>query len=128
MEIRTYQNFKELQAVEDPWQDLLRYYPQATTFSTPDWLIPWWQTIGKEQRLLVLGFFDQASRLLALAPLAVASVRVGNTAPLTLLRLLGDGSFDSDNLDLPVRPGFEQEFAATFLNYLDSQRKTWDLC
>ena len=43
--------------------------------------------------------------------------------------LLGDGDFsDSDNLDLPVRLGFEQEFAATFLNYLDSQRKTWDLC
>lgn len=128
MEIRAYQSFEELQTLKAPWEDLLRSYPIATTFSTPEWLISWWQTLGKAQRLLVLGFFDQPSRLSALAPLTITTMRVGSAAPLVLLRLLGDGTYDSDNLDLPVRPGFEHEFATDFLNYLDSQRRRWDLC
>jgi hypothetical protein len=28
---------------------------------------------------------------------------------------MGDGSKDSDNLDLPVKPGFEEQFAASLL-------------
>ena len=77
---------------------------------------------------MVAGFYDSASRLCALAPLAVTSLRIAKTVPLRVLRFMGDGSKDSDNLDLPVRAGFEEAFAAALLALLESRRGLWDLC
>ena len=39
---------------------------------------------------------------------------------------MGDGSHDSDNLDLPVRPGFEASFAESLLHFLENERSRWD--
>jgi CelD/BcsL family acetyltransferase involved in cellulose biosynthesis len=41
---------------------------------------------------------------------------------------MGDGSQDSDNLDLPVRAGFEDSFATALLRFLESERRSWDFC
>jgi CelD/BcsL family acetyltransferase involved in cellulose biosynthesis len=41
---------------------------------------------------------------------------------------MGDGSHDSDNLDLPVMAGFESRFAASLLRYLKDQHAIWDFC
>jgi CelD/BcsL family acetyltransferase involved in cellulose biosynthesis len=41
---------------------------------------------------------------------------------------MGDGSMDSDNLDLPVRPGFEDQFADSLLSFLRSEGGSWDYC
>jgi len=128
LNIRTYGSLDELETIRPSWEDLLASYPLATTFSTPEWLISWWRSFGKRQELLVVGFFDAGSRLVGLAPLSVTQIRVAKTIPLRLLRLMGDGSQDSDNLDLPVRPGFEDQFAESLLDFLTSQRSSWDLC
>jgi CelD/BcsL family acetyltransferase involved in cellulose biosynthesis len=125
LEIRTYRSLGELQAVEADWRTLLAQYPQATTFSTPEWLIPWWKNFGNDQQLLVAGFFA-GSRLVALAPLSLTMVRVARAIPLRQLRLMGDGSKDSDNLDLAVLPGFEESFAASLLHFLEGERSHWD--
>ncbi|MGC1975658.1 MAG: GNAT family N-acetyltransferase [Candidatus Sulfotelmatobacter sp.] len=45
-----------------------------------------------------------------------------------VLRLMGDGSGDSDNLDMPVRPGFERVFAKAILQYLRRRPRQWDVC
>ncbi|MGA9542568.1 MAG: GNAT family N-acetyltransferase, partial [Candidatus Sulfotelmatobacter sp.] len=45
-----------------------------------------------------------------------------------VLRLLGDGSGDSDNLDVPVLPGFEQVLAEAILQYLRHRPRLWDVC
>jgi CelD/BcsL family acetyltransferase involved in cellulose biosynthesis len=128
LEVRTYRTIEELHAFQPAWEDLLAAYPAATTFSTPDWLIPWWRNFGKAQQLMVAGFYDSASRLCAVAPLALTSLHLAKTIPLRVLRLMGDGSKDSDNLDLPVRPGFEEAFAVTLLAFLESRRTLWDFC
>jgi CelD/BcsL family acetyltransferase involved in cellulose biosynthesis len=125
LEIRTYRTLDELQAIDAGWRDLLAHYPQATTFSTPEWLISWWNNFGKDQELLVAGFFA-GSRLVALAPFSLSKFRVARTIPLCQLRLMGDGSKDSDNLDLPVIPGFEEGFAASLLHFLERERNHWD--
>jgi CelD/BcsL family acetyltransferase involved in cellulose biosynthesis len=127
LEIRTYRSLDELETLRANWNELLESYPLATTFSTPDWLIPWWRSLGKGQQLLVAGFFD-ASRLVGLAPLSLTRTRIATAVSLRLLRLMGDGSHDSDNLDLPVRPGFEERFAESLLHYLQNQRSLWDFC
>ena len=49
LEIRTYRSLDELQAIDAGWKNLLAHYPQATTFSTPEWLISWWKNFGKDQ-------------------------------------------------------------------------------
>lgn len=125
LEIRTYRTLDELQAIDAAWRDLLAHYPDATTFSTPEWLISWWRNFGRDQELLVAGFFSD-SRLVALAAFSLTPFRVASTIPLRQLRLMGDGSKDSDNLDLPVIPGFEERFAAALLRFLESERSHWD--
>jgi CelD/BcsL family acetyltransferase involved in cellulose biosynthesis len=40
---------------------------------------------------------------------------------------MGDGSADSDNLDFPVRPGFEETFSSRILEYLKQERHQWDI-
>jgi CelD/BcsL family acetyltransferase involved in cellulose biosynthesis len=127
LEIRTYRRLDELQAIRTSWEDLLANYPLATTFSTPEWLFPWWQSFGKNQELLVAGFFAD-SRLIGLAPLSLAPFRAAKIIPLRRLRLMGDGSKDSDNLDLPVRPGFEGRFASSLLDFLERESNCWDVC
>ncbi len=126
LEIRTYRSLKELQALKADWKDLLTRYPQATTFSTPEWLISWWKNFGRDQELLVVGFYFSGC-LVALAPFSLSSLRVARALPLRHLRLMGDGSKDSDNLDLPVVPGFEERFAASLLKFLVAERNRWDL-
>ena len=126
LEIRTYRSLDELQTIVAGWNELLANYPLATTFSTPEWLISWWRSFGKDQKLLVAGFFAE-SRLVALAPFSLTRIRIAKTISLRHLRLMGDGSNDSDNLDLPVRPGFEDRFASSLLHFLQSERNSWDL-
>ncbi|MGA8213694.1 MAG: GNAT family N-acetyltransferase [Candidatus Sulfotelmatobacter sp.] len=77
--------------------------------------------------LEVLAFFDSSHKLAALAPLELVcrSTWAGKWRE---LRLMGDGSGDSDNLDLPVRPGCEERFATDLLSYLGRRSKGWDFC
>jgi hypothetical protein len=52
-------------------------------------------------------------------------------APLVHLQVVcfwGDGSGDSDNLDFPVRAGYEDQVAQVLLRYLSSEAKLWDYC
>jgi CelD/BcsL family acetyltransferase involved in cellulose biosynthesis len=127
LEVRTYRSLDELESIAASWDDLLANYPRATTFSTPQWLTSWWQSFGKSQELLVVAFFAD-SHMVALAPFSITDMHAAKTIPLRQLRLMGDGSHDSDNLDLPVRPGFEDQFATSLLEFLEAERKSWDFC
>jgi CelD/BcsL family acetyltransferase involved in cellulose biosynthesis len=126
LEVRVYDTLDSLLTLETAWEQLLSEFPTATTFSALDWLLPWWRAFGGGQQLRVVAFFDSTSRLVALAPLSVTSHRVAGGVKLKLLRLMGDGSQDSDNLDLPVRPGFEDRFAGSLLDFLETERNPWD--
>jgi CelD/BcsL family acetyltransferase involved in cellulose biosynthesis len=126
--VRTYRSLDQLETLRANWDQLLETYPLATTFSTLEWLIPWWRSFANDQQLLVVAFYDQASHLVALAPLALTRIQVAPAVSLRRLRLMGDGSQDSDNLDLPVRAGFEERFSESLLHYLQNQGTQWDFC
>lgn len=126
IEIREYRSLEEAQALIPFWDELLSAYPGATTFSTWEWLASWWRNFAKNDQLLVLGFF-QGEMLVGLAPLSITPYRTPARLTLKLLRLMGDGSGDSDNLDFPVLPGYEGQFASALVNYLEKQR-LWDFC
>ena len=125
LKIRTYRTPEELRTVRSAWEDLLADYQLATTFSTPEWLLSWWRSFGNGQELLAAGFFSD-SRLVALALFSLTRFRFAKILPLRRLRLMGDGSNDSDNLDLPVCPGFEERFAESLLHFLQSEQDSWD--
>jgi CelD/BcsL family acetyltransferase involved in cellulose biosynthesis len=126
LEIRTYRSLAELERIRPQWNDLLESYSLATTFSTPEWLIPWWRNFAGNQKLLSLAFFAADSRLVGLALLSLSKRRVVKPVSLSLLRLMGDGSQDSDNLDIPVLPGFEQRVAESLIRFLKKGTVKWD--
>jgi CelD/BcsL family acetyltransferase involved in cellulose biosynthesis len=126
LRIRVYRNLDELESLLPSWQELLAAYPLATTFSTWEWLSAWWRAFGNGRELLVLSFLGPNSELVGLAPLSIEPHAFVPGLPLRLLRLMGDGSHDSDNLDLPVRCGWEEMMVDGLLSYL-RRHKSWDV-
>jgi len=128
VQLRAFQSLDELAQLRLEWEKLLSSYPLATTFSTWEWLSSWWRAFAGEQQLLVLAAFSCNSELVGLLPLSISRLHVVQRFSLKLLRLMGDGSSDSDNLDLPMRPGYEEQIAAAFIEYLGRNRHHWDVC
>jgi len=126
LSLRRYETLEQMTSLRPFWDDLLSSYPASTTFSTWEWLSSWWRCFGKDRKLLVLALFDSTS-LIGLAPLSIAEERHGGLS-LRVIRLMGDGSGDSDNLDLPVRPGFEKAFAEAILKTLNERGQLWNVC
>lgn len=122
------ENLDRLAVLIPAWEDLLAHFRGATIFSTWDWLAPWWRAFANGQRLCVAAFFETPDRLIGLAPFVLGTRRLPGGFQLRIMRLLGDGSGDSDNLDMPVRTGYEDEFAAALLNWLQHQSPSWDVC
>jgi CelD/BcsL family acetyltransferase involved in cellulose biosynthesis len=127
LSIRVYRTLPELESLRPAWEELLTDFPGATTFSTWEWLAPWWRAFGEGRELRVLAFFDESARLVGLAPLAISRRRVAPFIKLRVLSLWGDGSGDSDNLDFPVRAGWEEAVAIALFESL-RESKQWDFC
>lgn len=125
--ISLHESLESLAPLRTEWDTLLAEYPYSTTFSTYEWLVPWWRAFGSNDRLLVLAFRDANSALVGLAAMAV-TVERGFFLPLRLLRLMGDGTHDSDNLDLPVRLGWERAVAQSLLDWMQRNAALWDIC
>ena len=128
LQIRVYESLDDLTTLHPAWEELLSGFPAATIFSTWEWLVPWWRAFGEGQRLMVLGFFDANGTLVGLAPLALKRFRAGPGVQLRSFSMMGDGSQDSENLDIPVCPGYEEDVASALLDYLETHAEYWDLC
>jgi CelD/BcsL family acetyltransferase involved in cellulose biosynthesis len=127
VETRVYYSWTELKAILPAWEELLRENRALSIFSTPEWLGSWWEAFGGGRRLVALAFFSDCGTILGMVPLYEDRM-VGATFPRwRCLRFVGDGSMDSDNLDLILRPGFERECCSALLQWLASHRG-WDLC
>ncbi|HLV87855.1 MAG TPA: GNAT family N-acetyltransferase [Candidatus Sulfotelmatobacter sp.] len=126
--VRKYETLADVESLRPCWDELLREFPGATTFSSWEWLAPWWGAFGQGRQLMMLEFLDEHSDLVGLAPLCVEKCRVIGFMQLRVLRFWGDGSGDSDNLDFPVRVGYENEVAAAMLHYLSEESSRWDYC
>lgn len=126
--IRVYADLEQLRDLRPAWENLLQAFPEATAFSTWEWLAPWWRSFGAGQQLLGVGFFDSTETLAGLALLSLAKERFPGGQRLRVIRMMGAGSHDSDNLDFPVRPGYEFAVAESLREFLESQKEHWDLC
>lgn len=128
VQVRVFDTLEDLQSLIPAWEDLLEAVPTATIFSTWEWLAPWWRAFGKQEQLWVLAFFASCQKLVGLAPFALGDFSISLGIRLRRLKLMGDGSRDSDNLDLLVRPGCEFEVTRTLVDYLEHHASLWDIC
>jgi CelD/BcsL family acetyltransferase involved in cellulose biosynthesis len=124
--IRLLTSVCELDKMRPEWDALLSQIPRASIFSSWEWLVPWWRAFGADQQLHVVAFED-SSRLVALAPLALGKKRTMGR-DWKVLRLMGDGSHDSDNLDVPMLPGYEEQVVRSLLSHLNDNARLWDFC
>ncbi|HEY6339546.1 MAG TPA: GNAT family N-acetyltransferase [Candidatus Sulfotelmatobacter sp.] len=127
VKIIVHDTLESLEPLRPEWDALVGEYRPATLFSTYEWLAPWWRAFAGTDRLQVLAFRDASSALVGLALLAL-TIRKAFPAPLKLLRLMGDGSHDSDNLDIPVRPGWEATVSHRLLHWMLQNAALWDVC
>jgi CelD/BcsL family acetyltransferase involved in cellulose biosynthesis len=127
LQIRVYDDLASLEALRGPWDELLAEFAGATVFCTLEWLLAWWHAFEAGRRLYVLGFFENDGRLAGVAPLSL-SRDARRPVALKSMLMMGDGSGDSDNLDFPVRPGYENAAAAALWDHLKAEQHLWDVC
>jgi len=113
---------EEFAAIRDEWQDLLAASSSNTIFLTWEWLFEWWRSYGGGRALRGLLIRDDAGRPAAGALLMADTVRIPLAGRVRALRFVGDGSFDSDYLDIVCRAGEEAGALRVLFDCLDAAR------
>lgn len=128
LEVQILTSLDELEAIGPAWAALVAQSSSATVFSTWEWLAPWWRAFGRDMRLLALVFLDPTATVVGLAFLEATRRTLAPGVHLRVLRMMGDGTGDSDHLDFPVIPGYETAVAHALLRELSQRRRQWDVC
>ena len=111
-------------ALRDEWAALHAACPSRTPFNSWEWLFSWWQAYGygKRLRLLICRF---GGELVAVAPLYVATEKTDVGTSVRVLRMLGDGSADSDYLGFLLRPGLSVPLMGEICDWVATD-ECWD--
>lgn len=125
--VSTYEGWNQLAEQIPAWEAILRDNASLSIFSTPEWLGAWWKAFGAGKRAIVFAFTSPDDSLVGLVPCYLEECQSSFFGRLAWLRFIGDGSGDSDNLDLIIRPGLEKECAQALLEWL-SDNEDWDVC
>ena len=126
LSVHTCSTWDELEQFLERWNSLLRANPAASIFQTPEWLAAWWQAYGRNRDLFALVFADSTGAIVGILPLYADRTRFLGLS-LTILRMVGAGSGDSDGLDFITAPGYASECAQAFIAWLSGQKK-WQIC
>jgi CelD/BcsL family acetyltransferase involved in cellulose biosynthesis len=127
LQVKTVRTWDELEAIHPAWERILQGAAGLTIFSTLEWLGAWWKAYGKEKELVAAIFSNSANEIVGVFPLYTDFVEPELTFRVRRLRFVGDGSEDSDNLDLIIREGYETSCIQSFLSWLGSNPH-WDIC
>jgi CelD/BcsL family acetyltransferase involved in cellulose biosynthesis len=125
--VKIFSNWEEFELLAVEWNAILERNRKLTIFSTPEWLGAWWRAFGSDNRLYAMSFRNAQGLLVGLLPLYLKRIELGMLPSLWELRLVGDGSSDSDNLDFVVLPGYERAVAHSLVQHLTTARH-WDIC
>jgi len=124
LRVTQYLAWEELQELQPHWNNLLLRSTSDTIFLTWQWCEAWWKNYGQQRDLFVLAAWDE-DEIVGIAPLYREHTRVyGKTW--RRLRLIGDGSHDSDYLDLFADTGREAETTEAFAEFLEAHCRSWD--
>jgi len=124
--VSEYRERAELEKVRAQWSKLLGQTPGLSIFVTPEWMLSWWYAFGRNQECCVLVMTDPQVGVVGIIPLYWERQTLPLLPALRVLRLIGDGSGDSDDLDFIVKPGYAAAVVEAFFNWLSS--KPWSVC
>ena len=127
LQVKKFTSWQEWEALSPDWERILRDDAGLTIFSTPAWLGAWWHAFGEARQLVAFSFSNARGEVIGLAPLCIEASKNRGLSGVRRLRLVGDGTEDSDNLDLIFRPGHEVACSEALLARLASERG-WDVC
>src|SRR5438270_3044759 len=119
--------WEELRQFRELWNSLLRANQASSIFQTPEWLAAWWQSYGQNRDLFALVFSDSTGAVVGIAPFYADQTRL-LSSPLTILRMVGAGSGDSDGLDFITAPGYAVDCAQAFIRWLAASQTEWHVC
>lgn len=111
-------------ALRTEWQALYAACADATPFNSWEWLFSWWQAYGATKALHLLTW-RLDGELVGVAPLYSISEKTGIGTPAKVLRMVGDGSADSDYLGLLIRPDLRSAIMRELGDWLAAERR-WD--
>jgi CelD/BcsL family acetyltransferase involved in cellulose biosynthesis len=118
-------SWEDIEALHPAWDAILGENPRLTPFASMEWMLSWWAAFGRIVPEFLVA--REGDCVAGIAPLFRRGEAWLGIQRLTHLRLLGAGSTDSDNLDVIVRPGYEDAFLEALLRDL-GQRRDWDVC
>ncbi len=124
--VSEHRQWDQLESIRVIWSNLVAQIPGLSVFLTPEWMFSWWRAYGENKDLCVLLFTDSQAGVVGIAPLYRERQNFLGFADLRVLRFIGDGSADSDDLDFIVKPGYAAAVATASLNWMN--RTPWDVC
>jgi len=108
---------EEFDGLRAEWGGLLEHCPTTTVFNTWEWLRCWWEHYGSDRPLAIV-WARRGGALRALFPLWIEREVWKGVIPFRTLRLLGDGSNDSDYLDFLISDEEGERTVEAFWSYL----------
>ncbi len=128
MSIQIVKTKSEFLALRKQWNDLLSQSAADTVFLTWEWLSSWWECYAEPaDDLNIVLVHNSAGTLTGIAPLFRRKRRWLPLFPVKTFQFIGDGSWDSDYLDLILAGGHEEETLNSLWNYLRGGNRTWDV-
>jgi hypothetical protein len=125
--VRVIDREREWDALEDEWNAVLDRSASRSVFLTWEWLRAWWRHYGglvAAGRLQLLVARDE-SGIAGIAPLYWDEGPAYGLGRIRRLRLVGDGTGDSEYQDLIIRSGCEADVVPALLASL--HRLPWDV-
>jgi CelD/BcsL family acetyltransferase involved in cellulose biosynthesis len=107
-----------LEGLREEWHQLLERCPWATPFQSPEWILPWWRTLGGGE--LCVTTLRRGGRLVGIAPLFVYWGADGRRR----LAMLAAGI--SDYEDVLLEPEIADVGAALVLQHIAEERSRWE--
>lgn len=127
MKISLIDKDEEFYNLRNKWNELLDKSKSNTIFLTWEWMYSWWKNYKEDRRLFILKAEDSANgELIGIAPFYLKTLLFFKFFPLNSIFFIGDGTKDSDYLDLIVSLEREEEVIISFFDFLEKNNE-WDL-
>jgi CelD/BcsL family acetyltransferase involved in cellulose biosynthesis len=124
--IETVSDTGRFRGLREEWNAVLQHSGSDTIFLTWEWASSWWDAYGDGKKLWIL-LVRRAGSLVGIAPFYRIRSTWGLMPYPTEVRFVGDGSYDSDYLDLIARQGEETEVGTAVAEHLAKTTGTWTL-